>query len=317
MKNFLNKSFFGMKVWYFIPFWVLALLGLILGSVYDRSLSESIAKQGTPFGMIIESYGSAFIGGIGAIGVGIMSRGAVRKENKTWLIVASIIFSVVVLAAVWYFNFDDLKGSNVTAGYGYTLPTAVAAILAAAWNIGLYALGFFLCDKELPAWRLVMLGLTIVLCFGLYQGLMNLVKIIAARPRYRFLVWADNAYSIDDFRAWWQFALGHKLDNGGNSDALKSFPSGHTGGTAVFMTLPLVFAAFKGTRDKEIINICGVLGVLALTIAIAFARIINGAHFLSDVSAGTLLSTIGTFVMCIVADKVFAKHPEVDLTKKA
>lgn len=316
MKNILNKSFLGLKLWYFLLFWVIALVGLILGSIFDLKLSTSIATQGTPFGMFFESWGSVIVTFVGPIGAGIAGKGLIRKGNKPWLIALGILVGVVVVGAVFYFNYKDLKGSDVTNGYGYTVSNVMAAILAIAINVWLYFLGFVLADDDnISPYRLAVLGLAVVLTFGIFQGALNVFKILAGRPRYRFLVWTENAYSADDFRAWWQFSLGHKLDNGGNSDALKSFPSGHTGGIAAFIVVPLILSAIKGTSDKAIVKHISIFVVLALTITMAFARIVNGAHFLSDVSFGAILATLCAFLVALIADKVVKKFPEVNLAK--
>ncbi|MCR5079245.1 MAG: phosphatase PAP2 family protein [Bacilli bacterium] len=315
MKNILNKSFLGMKLYYFIPFWVIGLIGLIVGSFVDKDLSLNMATQGTPYGMFFESWGSVIVTALGPVGVGILAKGLIRKGGKVWLNILGAAVSVGTLAICFYFMFKDLKGSTVTEGYGYTIPDWAAAVVSGILCLGLYSVAYVLADRE-DSPRIILNGLAILASFAVFQGVLEVFKLLAGRPRFRFLVWSENAYSIDDFRAWWQWSFFNKLDNGGNSDALKSFPSGHVGGVTAYIVLPLVFASFKKTKDNKAIRIGSVIFAYVLAITMAFARIVNGAHFLSDVSFAMILSSLVACLVCLVVSKLPFKTKESEGKKE-
>ena len=315
MKSLLNKSFFGLKLYSFLLFGLVALVGLIVGSIMDKDISLNLATQGTPFGMLFESWGELFCTMLGPIGAGIIAKASLKKGNKGWIIAIGIAVSVVTVAATTFFNFKALKGSETTAGYGYTIPSFAAILIALAINLGLFAFAFFFANKEEKPMRLLAIGFAIIVSFALFQGVYNIIKILAARPRFRFLVWQENQYSIDNFRAWWEWSFLNKLDSGGNGDLLKSFPSGHTGGVAVFITLPWAFMAFKKTKDNEKVKVIGVLLAFAFTVTMAFARVINGAHFLSDTAFAVLLAVIVVFLVSLFAQWLYRKMENFSLVK--
>lgn len=121
-------------------------------------------------------------------------------------------------------------------------------------------------------------------------------KYIWARPRFRYMLKENN---LDMFTAWYH-PNGFNFEEG---NEVKSFPSGHTSGAAVsylIMLLPYCFDKFKDTHKK-----CFALAFI-YTSTVAFTRIVMGAHFLSDVTCGAMLTfTIILFAMAII-DKKFS-----------
>lgn len=316
MKTIFSKSFQGMKIAYVLPFLCIGAIGLIFGSIFDLNLSNAIATKGTPFGMLFETWGSFFLTLLAPIGTGIMGNGMIRKGNKPIAIIIGIILSVGALAMGIYYGFHSIADGVHRSQYGYTLPLPAAIVVASIIDLGLYSIGFFFADKEQSPYRLAIIGLAI---FGTYlavQGVFNIFKMLAARPRYRFLAWEDNAYSVADFRAWWEFSLLHKLNDGGYGDVLKSFPSGHTGGTVAYICIPVIFSAFKKTKDNELVHWIGVSAVLLLSIVVAFARIVNGAHFLSDTAFGMIMAALTALALYVLVDLLLRKVPNIDFARK-
>ena len=74
-----------------------------------------------------------------------------------------------------------------------------------------------------------------------------------------------------------------------------SFPSGHTGCAACAMLAILLPTVCKRLRGKE--RLCLIAGAV-WTAVVAFSRLMMGAHFLTDVTAATLL-TLGVSVLGI------------------
>ena len=118
-------------------------------------------------------------------------------------------------------------------------------------------------------------------------------KYLWARPRFRYLLTLD---SFDRFTPWYKI-------NGFNfaeGNEVKSFPSGHTAGAAVsflIMLLPYCFDKFKSKN-----TLCFATAFI-YTVTVAFTRLVLGAHFLSDVTFGAML----TFTLVIISMSIIDK----------
>lgn len=76
----------------------------------------------------------------------------------------------------------------------------------------------------------------------------------------------------------------------------KSFPSGHSANASIVMLIALF--PFKKTSTSQKVFI----GVAAYTVLVQFSRIMQGAHFLSDVTMGVIIGLL----MIVLANKIFA-----------
>ena len=115
------------------------------------------------------------------------------------------------------------------------------------------------------------------------------MKYLWGRVRFRDLL-ANGSY--DAFTPWYVL-------NGINGN--KSFPSGHTAGAGMsylLMLLPFVFDKFK---DKK--QFCFWLPCVYTSI-VAFTRLVMGAHYLSDVTVGGIVSfSIVLMAMAVLQKK--------------
>lgn len=122
------------------------------------------------------------------------------------------------------------------------------------------------------------------------------LKYLWGRVRFRDLI-AEGSY--DAFTPWYKI-------NGINSN--KSFPSGHTAGAGMsylLMILPCVFSGFKSKK-----NICFWVPFV-YTSVVAFTRLVMGAHYLSDVAAGGLISFTIVIITMKIFEKTAEKRPEI------
>lgn len=81
------------------------------------------------------------------------------------------------------------------------------------------------------------------------------------------------------------------------SEEFKSFPSGHAANAAIMIllgSLSLLDEKFKGKKD--LLFFIG----FGFALVVAFSRIVAGAHFLSDVTIGILI----TFLFEIITIKI-------------
>ena len=92
------------------------------------------------------------------------------------------------------------------------------------------------------------------------------------------------------YREWINTYLGHfpwyRINGKPVSDAFKSFPSGHTANALLILPITFVFDALGKVKTGRALRICH----LCWMIAVMTSRIMAGAHFLSDVCGGALIS---------------------------
>lgn len=137
-------------------------------------------------------------------------------------------------------------------------------------------------------------------------GIVEVVKIFWGRPRFRAMKEIDD-FSI--FQQWYQFN-GEKYKAMFNgvfehpSNEVKSCPSGHTASAGVsylMMFLPFCFDKFKNKT-----TLCFAVPFVYTGI-VASTRMVLGAHFLSDVTIGSLITfTVMVVVMAIVDKKAIS-----------
>lgn len=141
---------------------------------------------------------------------------------------------------------------------------------------------------------------TILVCI-VESSLVEAIKIPAGRIRYRAMnMYPDNPdYGFAAFQKWYEFK-GEWMDKDTlrelftTSDAIKSFPSGHTSGAASLYCLMMIPTALQIKKKwaTALFWICPILFVGA----VAVSRIIVGAHFFSDVLVGGTISFVCVFI---------------------
>lgn len=114
------------------------------------------------------------------------------------------------------------------------------------------------------------------------------MKYLWGRVRFRDLLAAG---SYDAFTPWYQI-------NGINGN--KSFPSGHTAGAGMSFLMMLLPCSFPGWKKHK--NFCFWLPFV-YTFVVAFTRLMMGAHYLSDVAMGGIIS----FSVVLLAIKIYEK----------
>lgn len=149
----------------------------------------------------------------------------------------------------------------------------------------------------------------IIICVAAISNLITQISkaFIFGRMRFR----AMNL--IEDFSYYtpWFFLNGTSLSEtlshlGLSADAFKSFPSGHTTAVAISFTLICLPALYKKFNTKFWKVFCWATPI-ALIFIVGLARIISGAHFLSDV----LMAGLITFLVTLLFKYIF-----IDLKNK-
>ena len=106
------------------------------------------------------------------------------------------------------------------------------------------------------------------------------LKIIACRPRYKYLLTIDDPAS--EYRNWWEM-----IPYLTNESSFKSWPSGHMTKAALILNLPMLADVVK-CKKAYLKNLFFVFSIVWI-IVYGYNRIHMNAHFLTDVCFGVLI----------------------------
>lgn len=281
----LNKKLFNVSLLYYLPFIGLCLIGIIVGTFCDLNISSAIVNQNSAFGRFIESFGMVvayFL--INASGV-IVFKFLLNSKNKWLFVLANVYLILTYIASAYYIHngFVNSKEVNVTYGFAYSkvISYVIAFIISSIYT----AISFFLIkkvDKDL-----LIIALIFVIALILQVLIINLLKKLNCRPRYRNMLGAD-------YLPWYSF---HPFSQ--SSDLYKSWPSGHTATATISLLFPLLFINHSKIKPFIIMIIS-----YSYILLIAFYRVYYGAHFLSDVSFGGLISALICLLVIFIGNRI-------------
>ena len=267
--------------------WAVAVVGIVLGSFFDLSISTAIASPTNALGLTISAIGPTIgFAGVAAMGGGFISFALHGKYpvalKVIFYVLAACCFGVsIYYPAGEYFGINGFYGA-APKWLGYL----IVLIPEAAAGFGGYVLFKDCQNRNMWIVFCIIIGL---LCIALLVAIPTL-KDNMHRPRYRLI----SATDAVGFHNWWEPCKNYKELIEANkfaSDNFKSYPSGHTAEASILFApvtfLPLANEKFKKYQMPAFYAACG------LVLLVAFARILAAAHFLSDVSFGaTIMLTL-------------------------
>lgn len=271
-------------------FWVVigvCLLGIGLGSFFDYDISkalEDVTDIGTYFATFSPTLAYCLLPAGGAcLFVGL------KKKRDSLRPAAWMLLIMSWFIAVYYSN--GYFGKKVRTMLSYSpgetsVFTAVFVLLL--WAV-LYAIVAFVvirCLDDSDPDKLIAVGLALLVSSIAADALMQSLKQIASRPRYKYLVTLDDPFS--EYRNWWQMIP----YLAGNNDNYQSWPSGHMSIVGVMFSLPMLTDCMKKSSVRK--NIIAYVFVCVFILLGGYNRIHMTNHFLSDVCFGTLNSFLLT-----------------------
>lgn len=274
----------------------IAILGVVLGSFFDLSISEAIASPTNGFGLMV----SAILPTIGFATVTLMGGGLVayglKKDYHILLRILFFVLAACCLGVAIYYPAGEYFGVN---GFYGAAPKEVGYAIVVLPEIGAMVGGYFLfrnCQNK-NMW-IVFITIIVLLCVALLL-VITTIKDNMHRPRFRIV-----STTPVEFHSWWEPCKNYKeLMEQYNiaSDNFKSFPSGHTAETSIL----LFGATFYPLADKrfEKYQLPIFIGACGLVLLVAFARILAAAHYLSDVSMGATIMLI----LIVIANEVIMR----------
>jgi len=237
---------------------------MVMATFVDLRLSEALNNPTQWFSKLLHNYGEwpAYLINVGfpvALCVWLI------KHKKYLLSVPPFLFAIIfgfLFSMMWFKN--------------TSMPFLFNSIFNAVVTGALFGL-FFIIPKQVHKKALYILGLTFIVSNIAYL-IMLAMKYLWGRVRFFDLE--------DNFTPWFR-------PNGINGN--DSFPSGHVLSAASLLMLWLVPIIFQ---IKNIFARLPLVVIPALyTIAMMYARIVVGAHYLSDVVFSIILFTVCTVLV--------------------
>lgn len=265
-----------------ITFLGVAIICLVVGSFIDLDAATKIFSQDNTFGITIAAIGLIPAHGFVAFLAGILLWCCFQYKHNKVLMTAMIVGALVAIGAATYFAGDSVFDEN---GFNNKDIAWSGMLICLPFMAGFAFLGY-LVGKKVNNPQLWVFATVMLLSVGIALGVGVLgLKNIMHRPRYRIVVRGG----LIDFYPWWKRCSNYK-DFVGLKEEFKSFPSGHA--ITSFMMAP--FLGFLGLYFKKLRKYAPFLFLVGglYAIFICYTRMLVGAHYLTDVSTGTILCSL-------------------------
>ena len=245
---------------------------LVLGVFFDTAIDDKLFQPDNVMAKVMEYVGffPPFVFVSSAFAVLFF---LVKGEDKNRILKKTLL---VAGAALSYFFFGF---TGTETAFESILPRLLVSLGAAVLLTPLTFLVFRRKSEE------TLKRLSIFLIFASIVAIVsslisiNVLKYIWGRPRYREMI-ADGDYLLEAFTPWYKI-------NGFTLHGHHSFPSGHTAAASNLLVLCALEEVFP---DAERRKGTVVFLVAIYIVAMAYSRMILGAHFLSDVAGGFLIA---------------------------
>ena len=283
----------------FISIGALALIGLILGTIFDQKITGKMGDFNNLFGILFTALGPVLTLAFGVF-VGATLFFMNKTPNKIWNIIFKVLGAVAVIGFVFvqvkegieYVDFPRMQKNESTY-------KALIIVLIALIDLAIILFTRFWVDKmdSKVIIQVCLMILAIILCyFVLCEG----TKYLASRPRPRVI-----DQGLHEFKQWYQWKPFAALS--AEYKDCKSFVSGHSANaTCLVSILPLVASLHKRENNNIIQILTIVIGGL-FALVVALSRIVARAHFMTDVMGGILLSIAVQAVVINVAPLIIKK----------
>lgn len=277
---------------------------LLVATFFDLQINIALGNADSFYGQFFRMWGEATGWIIVPIAAAILLRAC---DKSTKIGKALTVLWAIVLVAGWFLTvryfLEEFTGDSYIPGkygspYGYlTVHTAFFALIFSA----LHVWAVYRVKKETIS-KLVYLALVMLIALALSQLVTNVMKNVWTRQRFRNLDIGNGGTSSEGFTPWYKPGLGKNKeaalyyveDSAGmmKKDAYKSFPSGHTCGAAMSLCLIVLPETFDKLKKYKV---WFWIAPIVYTVLVAISRIVNRAHYLSDVLFGGTIGALGVF----------------------
>lgn len=291
---------------------------LIIASFCDLNISKAVAdleggayysKNG--FGVFWEVFGETPVYIVPSISLGVIFFFVYRgKKLDGFKLIAFSALIAIAMLGLNYYGSHKLVKYMITHGWIKAITGIHKTLTICGFDLVFTALWLFVASrvKEEHLKSAAICALIAIIMAVFSQGATQLIKPFFGRARFRML------YVLNDYSQYtdWFVINGKRsvpdflLNLGVAKDGYKSFPSGHTSAAAIVFGLLAIPKYFPKLGKKW--NIAITAFVLLYTATVAFSRMVMGAHYLSDVTVGALLSAVGFLIGDNLVDKLIVNR---------
>lgn len=247
---------------------------ILTGTFLDFQISSLIANQDSLYGRFFLLFGEFPVMLCGFAASAMLLRSLPEEGNE------KIVFQVLAAGGI----LGGLIGVKEILENASGIMKIVYSLIELAAAAALFWFVYQNCDTSSPR-RLRRTALFILFTVLISTVFVAFIKIPWGRPRYRSVIAVSNL----DYQPW--YVIGKSVRNAFEGvldhDEFKSFPSGHTASAAYILTLITLKNVIPVLREQEKALTAGAFVWVILT---AIARIVSGAHFLTDVTFGFLFT---------------------------
>ena len=263
----------------------ICVLLILAGTFLDFNLSKLIANEQSQFGRFFLLFGQFPVMLCGFSASALLLKSLPEDKNERMIFTA-------LAAGGFVGGLIGVKEIVENAeGFRMILYILIELLIAC----GMFLFVYMTCDTRNPA-RMRRTALFILFTVLITTAMVVFIKIPWGRPRYRSIVAVPNL----EYQPWYVIGKSARDAFEGilDHDEFKSFPSGHTASAAYLLTLIALKNVVPVLKDQERLLMIIAFAWVILT---AIARIAAGAHFLTDVTFGFLI----TFTIMILCAKLF------------
>ena len=277
---------------------VLLFFGVLFfaGTFLDEDVARTLFSSNNTVVAVITSFGAVpfFMAPVLFLGV-LYERTVHSDRGKAVKVILCIICAVLALFV------------GFVGGGAITDRNSFAMLFPSAYrNFPIIAVvSIILSQDKLLAQRIIGLLIILLLAFIAMQGL----KYTFNRPRYRTVVLGYDGIGFVPWYNRFEGASEYSELYGIDGDEFLSFPSGHSIlGVSTMYILPSLSWIFPKLKKHQLLL---VMTGFMFGLIIMFTRIILGAHYLSDVSAGAIIGTVLSLAYTIIQLRISLKQDKI------
>ena len=285
---------------------VLVLFGglFVLGTFTDESIAVSLYTPNSLAAKIITSCGVYPFFAFAVLFTGVLCERIIHSGLSKPVKIILAVLAYLIATFVGFIGAGALVDVDCLGGIFPALNRNIPVIVGLCFvtNPPLLCLGFYLGAKRKEDERLVKRVICLLILIGISYAALEVFKGIFHRPRYRLVVQGIDGIGFipwyTQFHKVKEFVESHGIPKG----EFRSFPSGHAilSMSMVFILQSLSFVSGKLKNKKLILGIAG----LIFSVIIMFTRMLLGAHYLSDVCAGAVVSTVFALIYTVLQRRI-------------
>lgn len=279
----------------------------LIGTFNDEAIAEALFSRDNTPAAIITSTGVYPFFTAPVLFAGALFERAVHSGKSKPVKVILCAVCVMVAAFVGFIGGGALADRNC---FGLIFPSIVRnipviAVLGIIFEYPLFLVGYRFAkksDDKLLVQRVI--GLLVILLVAFVT--MQVLKGVFNRPRYRTAVLGYEGIGFVPWYTPFEGSAEYAELYGINGDEFLSFPSGHSilSMSAMYI-LPSLSWIFPKLRKHQFML---VMTGFMFGLIIMFTRMILGAHYLSDVSAGAMIGTLLSLAYTIMQLRISSRN---------